>query len=562
MSVILTGLTIRPDDFPDDTVSGGNGDDELEGGVGRSSVEGAGGDDALRGGDGDDFVRGGAGNDVLHGDAGDDLLHGDIGGDALNGGDGEDFLLGGDGDDTLVGGAGFDVASWSDRTQAVSFLISSLGIATSADGAETDRFAGVDQFIGTDFDDTFLIDANYAADTGDFIVITPGFGRDVIVNAGGDVIVDYATTDGGDPALSIFRDGVVVDLAAGTVESVDPALQDFLGDDVLQGVFGLIGTTGRDHFAGTDQNDFLIGGDGFDILEGRDGDDVLASGAGDGQVDGGDGVDMVDYFDADEGVRVNLARDLAFYRGVDALTSIEDAVGSEFNDILIGDEGVNFLAGAGGADKINGRSGDDILQGGLGDDVYWVDSAGDQVFEAAGEGRDRINTTVDFFNAENVESLVGRFADHGLKLIGNASGEVIFGADVAESGDRVDGVGGNDVVKGFAGDDFLNGGGGDDLLYGGRGDDALRGGLGADRSVGGLGTDRFIHRPGDGFDRIGHFDPTEDAIDLTAHGLDVDGLTAALSEDARGVLADFGANGAVLVYGVALADFGPDTILI
>src|SRR5262249_19024520 len=50
-----------------------------------------------------------------------------------------------------------------------------------------------------------------------------------------------------------------------------------------------------------------------------------------------------------------------------------------------GNGDVNTLTGNGGNNLLNGGAGADTMQGGLGNDVYFVDDAGDVVFENANE---------------------------------------------------------------------------------------------------------------------------------------------------------------------------------
>jgi Ca2+-binding RTX toxin-like protein len=50
--------------------------------------------------------------------------------------------------------------------------------------------------------------------------------------------------------------------------------------------------------------------------------------------------------------------------GTDTLTSIENLVGSDFNDTLTGDAGANKLEGGVGNDTLNGGLGNDTLDGG------------------------------------------------------------------------------------------------------------------------------------------------------------------------------------------------------
>src|SRR5262249_40390134 len=53
----------------------------------------------------------------------------------------------------------------------------------------------------------------------------------------------------------------------------------------------------------------------------------------------------------------------------DLLLSIENIVGSFFNDVLLGDSNANTLIGLDGRDGLEGRGGNDVLDGGNGIDV-------------------------------------------------------------------------------------------------------------------------------------------------------------------------------------------------
>jgi serralysin len=55
--------------------------------------------------------------------------------------------------------------------------------------------------------------------------------------------------------------------------------------------------------------------------------------------------------------------------GTDTLISIENAIGSAYNDTLVGDAGNNSLAGGAGNDNLTGGAGNDTLDGGAGNDT-------------------------------------------------------------------------------------------------------------------------------------------------------------------------------------------------
>jgi Ca2+-binding RTX toxin-like protein len=168
--------------------------------------------------------------------------------------------------------------------------------------------------------------------------------------------------------------------------------------------------------------------------------------------------------------------------------------GTNFANTIFGGEGHDFLNGFGGPDVLRGNAGNDTLlggtgadtmAGGLGNDLYIVDSPGDVVFEALGQGIDQINSSVTRTLPSNVENLLltGRNPING-------SGNTL--------GNRLTGNSANNILTGLAGRDLLNGGGGNDTLIGANGGtfgkneiDTLTGGAGADRFVLGLASRRL-----------------------------------------------------------------------
>jgi Ca2+-binding RTX toxin-like protein len=107
-----------------------------------------------------------------------------------------------------------------------------------------------------------------------------------------------------------------------------------------------------------------------------------------------------------------------------------------------------------------------------------VDRLTDKITEKAGEGVDKVLTTLSTYtlgtNLENLQFDAGVVAAVGT---GNALDNAItaFGGN-----DTLDGAAGNDQIQGFGGTDKLLGGTGDDVLDGGAGADALSGGAGND----------------------------------------------------------------------------------
>ena len=80
-------------------------------------------------------------------------------------------------------------------------------------------------------------------------------------------------------------------------------------------------------------------------------------------IDGGSGNDTVDFSGSTAGVSVDLrvalkpVPGLGGYAQGDLISGVENVVGSDFADMLIGDEGDNRLDGGAGDDLLNGGGG-------------------------------------------------------------------------------------------------------------------------------------------------------------------------------------------------------------
>lgn len=164
--------------------------------------------------------------------------------------------------------------------------------------------------------------------------------------------------------------------------SADDQLKGTSRNDVIDGGAGndrITGGGGSDVICGGDGNDRLdaragggsrlSGGAGSDTLRGGPGVDLLDGGPGNDTVSGGAGEDAATYEDAPTAVRVDLGRHRATGWGTDRLGGVENAFGSRFGDVLVGDGGRNHLAGLEGNDRLKGSPGNDLLDGGPGTDA-------------------------------------------------------------------------------------------------------------------------------------------------------------------------------------------------
>jgi Ca2+-binding RTX toxin-like protein len=241
-------------------------------------------------------------------------------------------------------------------------------------------------------------------------------------------------------------------------------------------------------------NDMIYGLGGDDTIFGLGGDDIIRGGEGADTIDGGADSDFADYRDSDEGIIISL---LTGYTSGgtaegDTLINMENLLGSQYDDVLVGNSEDNYLVGydgndvlkgGGGADQLGGLYGDDLLVGGSGadhlhggDDIdtvaYNESTAGVTVNLLSGVGCDGDAEGDTFFYVENV--------------IGSNHADVLLGDG---GSNELEGRKGHDKLKGGGGTDLLWGGGGDDELFGNDGTDTLRGEAGNDALVGGNGKD-------------------------------------------------------------------------
>ena len=397
----------------------------IEGTIGDDTLYGTISNDLIYGYDGFDRIYAAqGGNDIIYGGDGSDRITTGVGNDRVYGQGGSDTIYDGGGDDHYDGGG---TTADGDR---ISYLYSSTGIIANfstntvdddGDGITDDTFVSIQNIIGSEHADTL-----YGSAERDFYY----------AGSGDDLIYLYADTDhanGGD---------------------------------------------GSDTIYGGDGHDSLSGQGGDDFLYGEQGDDGLAPGTGTNFVDGGIGTDTVAYFDLTHGVTVDLAAGTADHDGdgvaEDTLISIEHARGSNFADRISGTAnaeeiygfgGNDTLHGLGGTDKIFGGDGNDIIDGGLGadwmdgsagNDSYYVDDAGDVLFEAAGNGTDHVYSSIAFdlyYHVQELENLT-------LTGTGNIDGTGNLLANTITGND------GDNVLKGALGSDLLKGAAGNDLLLG------------------------------------------------------------------------------------------------
>lgn len=398
---------------------------------------------------------------IVNGTEGDDTgLAGTAGADSIIAGGGNDEMLGSGGSDVFDGGAGMDIVSYADLDAQVYINLDILqGLGGISDG---DVFGNVEGIIAGLQSATLIgdVEDNFFAGSpmGDFLF---GYGGD-------DMIIGQEGNDtfyGGSGDDALFGD------------EGDDTIQAEWGADYVDGGDGndtIDGGTGEDTLSGGAGNDTVLGGAGRDILV-YGGDDLpdtpLIEGGLD-SLDGGTERDLVDLSLFSQSAIIDLgagrvdssdtptADPTGTLRQLAVLTSIEEARGSAFDDIIRGSADSNHIEGGLGDDTLSGGYlGDNTIFGG--DGIDFIDY-----------GDSTVSVNLDFDPSFGAPTMYGGSFTDQLDDI-----EGVIGSDL---GDGIQFWNDNNFGSGGLGNDYLYGRGGDDVLGGGAGDDTIDGGDGTD----------------------------------------------------------------------------------
>lgn len=214
------------------------------------------------------------------------------------------------------------------------------------------------------------------------------------------------------------------------------------------------------------ENGRILYAEGDASLYGNSLNNVFYSDRSSAVLDGAAGSDTVSYIFANRYVNVNLSftsLQNTYGAGNNWLVSIENLIGSNYNDTLIGNSANNMIEGGLGNDTLNGMGGADRLIGGDGSDLYHVDNTGDVVIETSANsstgGIDTVYSQITNYTlTANVENGQIRLTSNA-NLTGNNLNNELLGNSA------------NNTLNGGLGNDILNGGAGIDTLIGGDGSD-------------------------------------------------------------------------------------------
>ncbi|MEY8140823.1 calcium-binding protein [Falsihalocynthiibacter sp. CO-5D18] len=328
--------------------------------------------DILAGNNAANSVFGGNGNDFLIGRGGNDNLYG---------GNNHDRLNGGAGADVLHGGYGIDRAEY---TTASTMVRADLGYSSNNTGeAAGDTYVSIENLLGSGYGD--ILAGNNAANN-----VFGGNGNDLLIGRGGnDGLYGGNNHDrlNGGAGADVLHGGYGIDRAEYTTattmvradlgyssNNTGEAAGDtyILIENLLGSTYGdiLAGNNAANNVFGGNGNDFLIGRGGNDGLYGGNNHDRLNGGAGADVLHGGYGIDRAEYTTATTMVRADLgysSTNTGEAAG-DTYVSIENLLGSSFDDFLAGNNAANSLLGGNGDDLLVGRGGNDRLYGGNNND--------------------------------------------------------------------------------------------------------------------------------------------------------------------------------------------------
>jgi Ca2+-binding RTX toxin-like protein len=343
------------------------------------------------------------------------------------------------------------VVSWTDKSNVLlqSNDVRAQILDPRVQGVTVVGTAGADKYVGSAFADSLsgLGDADQLFGGGGNDTLNGGAGADTMSGGTGDDF--YDVDDAADQVIELAGEGA----ADWVFASVSYALA--VGAEVERMTTSNTAGSAAINLTGSGSVQLIQGNQGANMLDGKGGGDTLQGFGGDDLyfVDNGSDHVVEAAGQGNDRVLASVSYTLAAGVDIERLTTTFTA-GTQAID-LTGNGVAQTIQGNAGANILDGKGGADYLQGFAGGDLYYVDNAGDKVVEAAGQGNDRVLSSVDYVLAagQEIERLTttNSAGTSAIDLTGNEFGQTVQG----NQGDNIiDGKAGGDYLQGFAGDDL------------------------------------------------------------------------------------------------------------
>ncbi|HYX16526.1 MAG TPA: calcium-binding protein [Nostoc sp.] len=407
--------------------------------------------------------------------------------DLIVGSNGNDTFFSYSGNDTIDGGKGDDLLFAVDYTYATAGITSTFNAITNTglitDGTNRVSYKNIERLyiIGTFYDD--LIVGSNGNDT-----LSTGSGNDTIDGSKGNDLLSvnvYNATQGITSTFNaITNTGLITDGTARVsyknIEQLDISGTDY--DDLIVGSNG---------------NDTLSTGSGNDTIDGGKGDDLLSV---NGSYNVTQGITSTFNAITNTGLITDGTKRVS-YKNIERL----NILGTQYDDLIVGNNGNDTLNGYSGNDTIDGGKGDDLLS------VYGNSSStkGITLTFNATSNIGSITSGTNRVSYKNIERLDISGTDYDDLIVGN------------NGNDTLSGFGGNDTIIGGAGNDTLIATkySGNSILYGGEGNDSLSGNDISFDAPSGTATVTFgFNSYNEGIDSIDGFNITNQLIQVSAAG--------------------------------------------
>lgn len=196
------------------------------------------------------------------------------------------------------------------------------------------------------------------------------------------------------------------------------------GDDEQHGNSGddaLSGGSGNDTLMGERGNDVLFGGRGNDYVHGGSGDDFIMASSGKDVLIGGTGFDTLDFSRTIGPLKIDLGHHWATFgmngQNTADVRSFEQVIGTDFDDLFVGDRRDTVFIGGAGDDVFRTKLGSDTITGGEGADRF--------VFMKKDVADGSVDTITDFHvgidKVDISDFLKGNAGSDGVRIVAGGS---------------------------------------------------------------------------------------------------------------------------------------------